>query len=1290
MVAVISTGKSIYGALAYNEHKIGKGDATSLGVVNSMANAARQNLNDKDKTLQKLADRNQRTKRNSVHIALSFAKDDKLDSEQLRKIAKEYLTGIGFGKQPAYIYRHHDTANDHIHIVTTNIDRDGKRIDDSFIGATKSEETRKAIEQRHGLTVAVKAGEQQSTTERLADLPKPAVEAGGGQLKSYARHTVRDVLKAYRPTTINELNAVLRRHDLKVLAREGEGPDKMKWKGYSVARLDARTGKETSVAIKASRVFDRGWGSKLEQQLVDNAAKRDPSLKATRKVVETAFAQADVTVEKLRGRLAEAGVRAVEHHNEQGRRYGIHYVHDASGHIFKASEVGRKYSAAAWNKLNTDRATTIDHEQLAKNMNGYVKQQQEMAGFQSPVLEKLSAKRLGEVLGFSGYESAQIGADVAEFVAAAKKDYPRAVKEDERLIKSLYWTVAKAKPAYRAGLLADLGMEVKEGRVVAATDHRIGVPIANLVIPPSPEKDRPVKSLTPSERLMLAGVGRYRGIASIPRSVNLRSVDWSEWKDTFGHKTAVRLKKKCHDNSVKLVLDRVQAGRENNKPARVKLAELAQSDVLIKPTQDGYRMYLVGSEEHALQVPRSFAQELDKAGYSEQQYQALADGVKVARGMKTLSPERERELQSKLENQFAALRAASAFVSPATAKLSTADVSDGLSRQGYDKERIRPYVAEFVGQAKSAYAGEVKQDERALKALYWGVAKAKPAVRTALLEKLELEVVGNRVVLRDNPEVGVPLSKLKVTTGTGADELRARTLTSNDRELFAAIGRYRGIDQLAEDVNLGTTDWAYWKGTIGKKTVGEVEKKLHDNYLNKTLAEGDNKDSTLGARLNELAAKNIAIAPTPTGDYRAVVVNAHGVSLAESTGYDYKITEELADRLRKAGYQQTDYESTVDKIKAEQARSYAAGRTPYKRLKDEVDAHRTAEQQTSRWQSPAIKQLSEEKLTRVLLKAGYTQREIAPHRARLVAETNEGYAAAVKADSKRIKELGYTLMRVKPAHRADLLDRLGLEKRGDQLVHKGNDGVGVPAGKLTVAGNPNQEVKPRLTGEEYQLLVAVGRYKGVDKLPPGVNVATVDWSADWEGKFGRKAAAEIATKLHGNYVEVQLAKLAERGAGLRASTTRAADHPLIRLAADGVVVAPSDRGYRAHMAGRKEEGIPVSNDLRDRLDRIGYGKAEYEQMHELLRERQKEDQGQGTTQRQKAGVPLSQAGSTTGSPKRWKQWTLRDNLAFELGRSMLSNLGSAKRSGLYQMLNTMDEDEQISYQQRGTQRNLRT
>lgn len=106
------------------------------------------NFTEKIWTLEKLAERNEHTRLNSVHIFLNLDPLEQLDKETLQQIADAYMQRIGFGKQPYLVYQHHDAGHPHLHSVSTNIQRDGGRIKMQNIGRNQSEKAKKEIEKR--------------------------------------------------------------------------------------------------------------------------------------------------------------------------------------------------------------------------------------------------------------------------------------------------------------------------------------------------------------------------------------------------------------------------------------------------------------------------------------------------------------------------------------------------------------------------------------------------------------------------------------------------------------------------------------------------------------------------------------------------------------------------------------------------------------------------------------------------------------------------------------------------------------------------------------------------------------------------------------------------------------------------------------------------------------------------------------------------------------------------------------------------------------------------------------
>lgn len=75
--------------------------------------------------------RNGRVKMPVFHATCS-TKGKELSYDELKDVALEIMKELGYGRNPVLIYSHHDTENNHIHIVTSRIGRDGKKINDSF------------------------------------------------------------------------------------------------------------------------------------------------------------------------------------------------------------------------------------------------------------------------------------------------------------------------------------------------------------------------------------------------------------------------------------------------------------------------------------------------------------------------------------------------------------------------------------------------------------------------------------------------------------------------------------------------------------------------------------------------------------------------------------------------------------------------------------------------------------------------------------------------------------------------------------------------------------------------------------------------------------------------------------------------------------------------------------------------------------------------------------------------------------------------------------------------------
>lgn len=340
MVAKIKSGKSLIGALNYNENKVRTDKAQLIEASGYFKDLEDLMFYDKLLRLTDLAARNERTKTNAVHISLNFAIGEQLEKQTLRQIIADYMEQIGFGNQLYLAYEHSDAGHAHVHIVTTNIQTTGERISLHLLGKTKSEQARKDIEIRYGLTQAETKSHEQKLPDRI---PLKQVAYGKTETKRAITNVVSEVIKSYRFTSIPELNAVL--NQFNVAADRGSKDSRMYEKNGLVYWVLDEKGNKLGVPIKASSIYGKPTLKTLEDRFRLNAVLRKPLREQLRQAIDEIIAK-PLTKQQFQQELYQKGVQVIFRQNEEGRLYGVTFVDHQSKSVFNGSDLGKDYSAA--------------------------------------------------------------------------------------------------------------------------------------------------------------------------------------------------------------------------------------------------------------------------------------------------------------------------------------------------------------------------------------------------------------------------------------------------------------------------------------------------------------------------------------------------------------------------------------------------------------------------------------------------------------------------------------------------------------------------------------------------------------------------------------------------------------------------------------------------------------------------------------------------------------------------------------------------------------------------------
>ncbi len=359
MVAKISSSASLGSALAYNINKVTKGEAEVLGtnLIFCPANGA-------FKTADVLSDfetfmpLRYRTENPTFHVSLNPHPDDNLSDAELAAIAEEYIERMGYGSQPYLIFKHEDIDRHHIHIVSTRVDGEGKKINDKF-ERRRSKQITRDLEQKYGLHTAEKQSKTQKSELQMVDVNK-------GNVKEQVENIVREVNNHYHFMSFTEYKAVLSK--LNITAEEVKGTRSGKEINGIVYCATDNSDKKVGNPFSASELGDFAGAKALEQKYIasKNAMTEGKMISPLKCHIDIAIAQS-ATKEELQRNLYATGVGVTFRENSEGRLYGVTYIDHTTGATLNGSRLGKEYSSnAVMERLSAPKETTT-HSQIVAN-----------------------------------------------------------------------------------------------------------------------------------------------------------------------------------------------------------------------------------------------------------------------------------------------------------------------------------------------------------------------------------------------------------------------------------------------------------------------------------------------------------------------------------------------------------------------------------------------------------------------------------------------------------------------------------------------------------------------------------------------------------------------------------------------------------------------------------------------------------------------------------------------------------------------------------------------------------
>ena len=346
MVAKINRGVSLYGAVIYNQRKVDEATARIIAGNRMITDLTGNPHNVMQQTLwafESYLAANRNTEKPVLHISLNPSVDDRLTDGQFAELAREYMQKMGYGNQPYIAYKHADTHNAHIHIVSVCVDGQGKKISDAY-EHRRSMTACRELETDFGL----RNGADTERRNPKAELKK--VDASLGDVRHQVGNTLKAVLESYRFQTFGEYSALLSTLNIEAKQIRGEY-NGIPYTGIVYSATDD-TGKVVSPPFKSSRFGKRFGNELLEKRMLMNLkalkeGKWAPSIQAD---IARALRQAD-SQKRFVELLGQKNIDVVFRENERGRIYGVTFIDHDRREVFNGSRMGKEFSANAFEQL---------------------------------------------------------------------------------------------------------------------------------------------------------------------------------------------------------------------------------------------------------------------------------------------------------------------------------------------------------------------------------------------------------------------------------------------------------------------------------------------------------------------------------------------------------------------------------------------------------------------------------------------------------------------------------------------------------------------------------------------------------------------------------------------------------------------------------------------------------------------------------------------------------------------------------------------------------------------------
>jgi hypothetical protein len=331
--------RSIQKTLNYHELKLQRGIASRLIAENFPKEINELSTDEVLYYFRRRNSLNQKAEHESMNFILTFHPAELIPENKMKLLAKDFMELRGLGDQPYLVYRHQDTSQPHMHILTPPIQPNGLAIPTDLKWLRQIKQISDELATKHSLMTREQTLQSAQSRDRVI---AHRIKYGAEPTTAVVSSVLARVVGEYSVSSLEEFNAVLQLYNLQ--AYRGKEQSHLYKHGGLIYRVLHENGKPTGTKINASFFDTKATLKDLEEKFKTCQESRQRQDQRITTTIDWVLRKNNLNFEEFKKALKAERITVYTRQDKNAFGQELFFIDHDQKAAYQGKVLGQKYS----------------------------------------------------------------------------------------------------------------------------------------------------------------------------------------------------------------------------------------------------------------------------------------------------------------------------------------------------------------------------------------------------------------------------------------------------------------------------------------------------------------------------------------------------------------------------------------------------------------------------------------------------------------------------------------------------------------------------------------------------------------------------------------------------------------------------------------------------------------------------------------------------------------------------------------------------------------------------------